>query len=133
MAYAATKFAVTGVAEALRPELGALGIGLTLVCPGSVDTRKWDGARARPERFGGPAPLPDDAGRDVRQSGVTAVGIARAAVQAVREGKPLLMLPEDRARASLLEQRCAEILQAMQIAEGSRGESIRPPDQPLRD
>lgn len=38
-AYAASKFAVRGFTEALRPELAADGIGVTCVHPGGVNTR----------------------------------------------------------------------------------------------
>jgi len=37
-AYSATKFAVFGLSEALRMELRPLGIGVTAVCPGVIDT-----------------------------------------------------------------------------------------------
>jgi NAD(P)-dependent dehydrogenase (short-subunit alcohol dehydrogenase family) len=57
-AYGATKYAAVGIAEALRAELAADRIGVTLFCPGTVNTRIWDGARARPARFGGPSYAP---------------------------------------------------------------------------
>lgn len=37
-AYATTKFAVVGLSEALRDELGPHGIGVTAVCPGLINT-----------------------------------------------------------------------------------------------
>jgi 3-dehydrosphinganine reductase len=37
-AYSASKFAVLGMAEALRQELYSAGIGVTVVCPPEVDT-----------------------------------------------------------------------------------------------
>lgn len=37
-AYAATKAGLIGLAESLRPELAGSGIGVTVVCPGAVDT-----------------------------------------------------------------------------------------------
>jgi len=52
--YAVTKQAAFGLAEGLGPELAAKGIESTLLCPGFLNTNIWDGARARPERFGGP-------------------------------------------------------------------------------
>lgn len=51
--YATTKHATFAVAEALRGELALQGIGSTLLCPGLLNTKIWDGAKARPERFGG--------------------------------------------------------------------------------
>jgi NAD(P)-dependent dehydrogenase (short-subunit alcohol dehydrogenase family) len=46
-AYAATKFAVVGLSEALRDELGRHGIGVTAVCPGIIDTPITSNARLR--------------------------------------------------------------------------------------
>ncbi|MEM9054393.1 MAG: SDR family NAD(P)-dependent oxidoreductase [Pseudomonadota bacterium] len=51
--YATTKHATFAVAEALRGELSGQGIDTTILCPGLLNTRIWDGAKARPDRFGG--------------------------------------------------------------------------------
>ena len=51
--YAATKQAAFGVAEGLRNELAVDNIPSTILCPGLLNTNIWNGARARPERFGG--------------------------------------------------------------------------------
>jgi NAD(P)-dependent dehydrogenase (short-subunit alcohol dehydrogenase family) len=48
-AYAATKFAVVGLSEALREELRPFGIGVTAVCPGIIDTAIPRTARLRGE------------------------------------------------------------------------------------
>lgn len=52
--YAVTKHGTFAVADGLRTELEAKGIESTILCPGLLNTDIWDGARARPERFGGP-------------------------------------------------------------------------------
>ncbi len=52
--YAATKQAAFGVAEGIRNELASESIPSTILCPGLLNTNIWDGARARPGRFGGP-------------------------------------------------------------------------------
>ena len=52
--YALTKHATFAAAESLAGELARDGIGTTILCPGLLNTNIWDGARARPERFGGP-------------------------------------------------------------------------------
>ena len=46
-AYAATKFAVLGLSEALRAELAPFGIGVTAVCPGFIDTPIVESSRLR--------------------------------------------------------------------------------------
>ncbi|MEM9178857.1 MAG: SDR family NAD(P)-dependent oxidoreductase [Pseudomonadota bacterium] len=51
--YATTKHATFAVAEALRGELAQQGVDTTILCPGLLNTKIWDGAKARPERFGG--------------------------------------------------------------------------------
>jgi NAD(P)-dependent dehydrogenase (short-subunit alcohol dehydrogenase family) len=47
VAYSATKFAVLGLSEALREELGPHGIGVTAICPGIINTPITTSARAR--------------------------------------------------------------------------------------
>jgi short-subunit dehydrogenase len=44
--YCATKFAIIGVSESLRAELAESGIGVSVLCPGSVRTRLWRTSRA---------------------------------------------------------------------------------------
>lgn len=51
--YAVTKHGTFAVAEAIGAEVGRDGIGSTILCPGLLNTDIWDGARARPDRFGG--------------------------------------------------------------------------------
>ncbi len=46
-AYSTTKFAVVGFSEALREELGPLGVGVTTICPGVIDTPIVKSTRAR--------------------------------------------------------------------------------------
>lgn len=51
--YALTKHGTFAVGETLRSDFAARGIPTTILCPGLLNTRIWDGARARPDRFGG--------------------------------------------------------------------------------
>lgn len=60
--YAASKQGTAGFAEALVAELTPQGVSVTILYPGLVNTRIWDAARARPERFGGVARMPDHVG-----------------------------------------------------------------------
>jgi len=50
-AYVASKFAVVGLSEALALELEGTGIGVSVLCPGSVDTHIYESARNRPARL----------------------------------------------------------------------------------
>lgn len=51
--YALTKHGTYAVAETLSGELNAKGVESTILFPGLLNTDIWDGARARPERYGG--------------------------------------------------------------------------------
>jgi NAD(P)-dependent dehydrogenase (short-subunit alcohol dehydrogenase family) len=55
--YNVTKFGVVTLSEALAQELQGTGIGVSVLCPGWVNTAISDSARRRPERFGAPQAL----------------------------------------------------------------------------
>jgi NAD(P)-dependent dehydrogenase (short-subunit alcohol dehydrogenase family) len=50
--YNASKFAVVALSEALAAELAGSNIGVSVLCPGWVNTRINESARNRPTRFG---------------------------------------------------------------------------------
>jgi NAD(P)-dependent dehydrogenase (short-subunit alcohol dehydrogenase family) len=52
-AYAMTKYAVLALSEALEQELAGSNIGVSILCPGGVNTSIFDSAVTRPDRFGG--------------------------------------------------------------------------------
>jgi NAD(P)-dependent dehydrogenase (short-subunit alcohol dehydrogenase family) len=53
--YIASKYACVGYSECLRYELGQHGIGVSVLCPGVVQSELYrTSAAQRPERFGGP-------------------------------------------------------------------------------
>jgi len=54
-AYGATKHAVVGLAAALRKELSASGVGVSVLCPGKVDTKIFESERNRPEGMADPS------------------------------------------------------------------------------
>lgn len=60
--YAHTKQATAAVGEALTAELAEEGIGVTILCPGILNTEIWNSGRARPERHGGARELLETAG-----------------------------------------------------------------------
>lgn len=108
--YSASKYAVMGIAEGLRTELAPDGIGVTVLCPGLVNTRIWDGARARPEKFGGPRFAPEDAGAHWRDAGMSAEEVGRWGVEALREGRFFAVMPNNEASREAVAVRQAEIL-----------------------
>jgi NAD(P)-dependent dehydrogenase (short-subunit alcohol dehydrogenase family) len=48
-AYGTSKHAVVGIATGLRAELGAKGVGVSVLCPGAIDTKIFESERNRPE------------------------------------------------------------------------------------
>lgn len=57
--YTTTKHALIGLAETLRMELASEQIGVSVLCPGLVaGNLSQTSARNRPDRFGGPLPIP---------------------------------------------------------------------------
>jgi short-subunit dehydrogenase len=55
--YTTLKFGVLGYGEMLRHELADDGIGVSVLCPGALNTNLGrTSARNRPERFAGPCP-----------------------------------------------------------------------------
>ena len=60
--YAASKYATAAVGEGLMSELADSDIGVTILCPGLLNTGIWNSGRARPDRFGGARELDDSAG-----------------------------------------------------------------------
>lgn len=53
-AYCTTKYALVGLSEALRNDLAAKKIGVSVLCPAAVDTEIYRPNRNRPARFGPP-------------------------------------------------------------------------------
>lgn len=51
--YAATKFAIRGLSEALRYDVMPHGIRVSVICPGTVATKLYESEQHRQERFAG--------------------------------------------------------------------------------
>lgn len=92
--YAASKHAVAGLSEVLREELrvAAPQVGVTVLCPGPVDTRIREAARNRPvgadgARAEGPAAARTAVTFEHAVGTISPVDAARAAVEAVEDGR----------------------------------------------
>jgi len=90
--YCASKFAVTGLTEVLYFDLKPRGIGVTLVCPGAVNTPMAKGMPIRdfPHSFGSQR-LTDLVWRMVESISNTPENIARHAADAVERGRFLVI------------------------------------------
>ena len=58
--YSMTKYAALSLSEALEHELEVSNIGVTVLCPGPINTNIARGARNRPDHMGGPQIRPSD-------------------------------------------------------------------------
>jgi short-subunit dehydrogenase len=65
-AYVASKYAVLGLSEVLHAELAGSDVGVSIVCPGVVDTHIFESAKHRPSRY--------DTATDVRAPASADVG-----------------------------------------------------------
>ena len=121
--YAASKFAVVAMSEGLAKELAPLGIGVTVLCPGFVQTRIWESARNRPNHYG-PAAPPDPASAAGKllahlaergRSGLDPTDVAAQVLTAIRENELYVFThPEMRDEVDL---RFAAIIAALDKAE----------------
>jgi NAD(P)-dependent dehydrogenase (short-subunit alcohol dehydrogenase family) len=120
--YAASKFAVIAMSEGLAAQLGPLGIGVSVLCPGFVRTRISESERSRPERYG-PTQIPNPASpagalaarvAGLVQSGLDPSDVAQRVLTAIRENELYVFThPELNEEAK---QRFAVILAAMDKA-----------------
>lgn len=102
--YTASKHAVLGLTDVLRHELPDF-IGVSILCPGMVQTRLSSAARNRPDQYGGP--IESDARIEM---GMDADEVGRRAVEGIRAGAFYIVThPPVR---ELVEERAAEILAA---------------------
>jgi len=91
--YIASKYACVGYSECLRGELAGEGIGVSVLCPGVVESDLYQSsAKQRPEHFGGPqnVTMPEvDAGGDsaVAPTAMPAEDVGPIVVRAVRENR----------------------------------------------
>ncbi len=87
-AYSMTKYAVVALSEALEQELQAAGIGVSVLCPGAVQTRIFQSASTRPDKFGGPYARPQqEALRGAMGHSLAPDLVGQRVVQAIRDNE----------------------------------------------
>jgi NAD(P)-dependent dehydrogenase (short-subunit alcohol dehydrogenase family) len=86
-AYAMTKYAVLALSEALEQELKGSGIGVSILCPGGVNTSIFDSAATRPDRFGGSYRRPEQEAMKsgFMSSALDPVVVGQRVLQAIRD------------------------------------------------
>ena len=95
--YCASKFAVVGLSEHLRRDLEPYNIGVSVLCPGQVDTNIISAGRNRPDIFGGPeepSAIAKQVGIGIAQ-GVKADFVGKLIVNAVKENAPFILTHPD--------------------------------------
>jgi NAD(P)-dependent dehydrogenase (short-subunit alcohol dehydrogenase family) len=112
--YVATKFAVVGMSEGLAIKLAPAGIGVSVLCPGWVNTRISTSERNRPASYGAepprpPTPLEAKLAQYVK-NGLAPEVVAALVLDAVRENR-LYIFTHPHMRPPL-ENRFARVLDA---------------------
>ncbi len=111
-AYSASKAAVVVYSEVLRQELSGEGIGVTVLCPGTVSTRIFDAERNRPASLG--------EGHRVRvpvrvAQAMTADPVAAAVLDAIATNEPFIFTHDD--SRGRIEARFAHIADSLDAAD----------------
>ena len=114
--YAVTKYAVVAFSEALEQELAGTGIGVSVLCPGAVNTAIHESGHARPQRFGGPVERPDELFlKDLTAQGMAPDKVADRVLRAIRENQFYIFTHA--ATRAPIESRHARILAALDETE----------------
>jgi NAD(P)-dependent dehydrogenase (short-subunit alcohol dehydrogenase family) len=88
-AYAMSKYAVLALSEALDQELKGTGIGVSILCPGGVNTAIFQSAATRPDRFGGSYSRPQQEALQTAFAGgaLPPDTVGRRVLQAIRDNE----------------------------------------------
>jgi NAD(P)-dependent dehydrogenase (short-subunit alcohol dehydrogenase family) len=115
-AYAGTKHAVVGLSDSMRKELAPDGIGVSVVCPGVVNTDAWNSKSFRQERFGGPQQGTEDSRERLRAWGQDPKETAKLVLAGLCRRDFFILPLDDAGRISMLtevEERYAALRSAL--------------------
>lgn len=87
--YTASKHAILGLSNVLKEELPP-NVGVSVLCPGLVQTGLWNAGRNRPDRFGGRAEGQDFA-KQIMGEGMTLEEVGRRAVDGLEAEEFLIV------------------------------------------
>jgi NAD(P)-dependent dehydrogenase (short-subunit alcohol dehydrogenase family) len=111
----ATKHAMLAFADGCRRDLEGDGVAVSIFCPGLVATKIYDSRRARPDRYGGNAPLEAAAAENmaamVAQMGQPAEMTARICLDGIGKGE-FLIITDSKIR-DFAQKRHAEVERAL--------------------
>ena len=89
--YCATKFAVVAMSEGWHAQLAPKNIGVSVLCPGFVQTRIYDSFRNKPARYGAPDPSPIGIGQTLAdtesmvKAGIPTEPVGMRVVEAIKD------------------------------------------------
>ncbi len=115
-AYAGTKHAVVGLSDSMRKELAPDGIGVSVVCPGVVNTDAWNSKSFRQERFGGPQQGTEESKERLKAWGQDPKETADLVLAGLRRRDFFILPLDDAGRISMLtevEERYAALRSAL--------------------
>lgn len=118
--YNTTKFALVGFGEALYTDLHEQGVGVSILCPGVVNTDISNSGRNRPQQYGGPMDVHEDfVLAKAAKNGTDPLEFGRWVLKAMeRDQLYVVTHPEDRA---MVEERHARIMQAFDASASLTG------------
>ncbi|MBF8270546.1 MAG: hypothetical protein HW386_2255 [Gammaproteobacteria bacterium] len=112
--YTATKFAVRGLSESLRLSLGAFNIGVSVLCPGLVQSRIYLSEEIRPEDLTKTNYTVDFAGvkrlEEVHKMGMDPVEVGEKVLRGIQQNQLYIFSHPDHKEE--VRQLCAEIVAA---------------------
>ena len=82
--YSATKYAVVAMSEGWREQLRDRKIGVSVLCPGFVNTAIFGSRRNRGADYGGPGQDPEGAGRVLVERGIDPLVVGQRVLEAVK-------------------------------------------------
>lgn len=107
--YTASKYACTAYCEILRAELAPEGIGVSVLCPGLIDTNlSATSARNRPSTFGGPLAVPPQMPEEMRRVAMRPEDVGPIVVRGIRANR-LHILTHPEMSIPLVDARFAQI------------------------
>jgi NAD(P)-dependent dehydrogenase (short-subunit alcohol dehydrogenase family) len=90
--YSASKAAVVSYSEMLRSQLADEGIGVSVLCPSTVNTRIWEADRNRPAELGNGESVPKP---DRAFQAIDGIAVGPLVVRGIRENRGYIFTSDD--------------------------------------
>ncbi|MBI1209946.1 MAG: SDR family NAD(P)-dependent oxidoreductase [Alphaproteobacteria bacterium] len=132
--YCATKFAVVAMSEGWNAQLAPKNIGVSVLCPGFVQTRIHESERNKPQRYGNPATVHSALGTgresaaQLVQSGIPVEPVGNRVVEAIKDNDLYIFTHVE--LKPFVEMRFANILAAFDKSSASKALSVLPKRDP---